>query len=281
MEYKAKMNKIKVRGSKQFELKVNSNIVVNDYSKAKDIKEEWLFIYIPSKVTESLTIDLSETKANVKICLKLDSNSELDLFMISNEKIAGNIEFKFIIKDYSTLKVNKFYYVGKLHEQLTIMLAGYQSKVYYNFSTITNAKQKYFLNVYHQQPETVSIINNRGITKGDTALELEINSYIPTGMKDSIIKQTSKIITLGENYSVIKPNLFVTENDVLVSHGASIGRFLDSELFYLQTRGIVEEECYYLLMQAFIFSILTISKEQKQQIKNIIKEGGELSGSKK
>ncbi|MDD2489642.1 MAG: SufD family Fe-S cluster assembly protein [Bacilli bacterium] len=269
------MNKIKVVANGEYQINVNQNIIVNDYTKSSEVNKEWLFIYVPSNMDETLDLKLCNTNTKEKIYILLDDNSKLDLFMIANKQLPSNYEFKFIIKDNSELVVNKFYYGNGHHEKLIIDLIGYKSKVYYNLSTVTKDKQKYIMNINHSNQETVSIINNRGITINNTALELEINGYILKGMKKSVMEQTSKIITLGENYSVIKPNLFIDENDVSVRHGASIGSFQKESIFYLQTRGLSKANCYQLLMQAFILSILKITEEKKKELLQIVNIGGE------
>ncbi len=53
-----------------------------------------------------------------------------------------------------------------------------------------------------------------------------------------------------------KPNLEIFADDVKASHGATVGRLRDEELFYLKTRGISEEEAKSLLLFGFCQEIV-------------------------
>lgn len=49
-----------------------------------------------------------------------------------------------------------------------------------------------------------------------------------------------------------RPSLEVVTNDVICSHGSSIGSYDDDHLFFLMSRGIALENCYHLLSDAFL-----------------------------
>lgn len=268
------MNKIIIKGKNDYQLEVNKNIIINDFKVDLGVTRDWFFIYIPKGVTEQLIMEFTKEAQTGKYYFIIDDNSKLDLLLLASEQVASGYEFKFIIKTKSEMIINKFYARGEHQEQVTIDLVGVKSKVVYNFSTVAVAVQKYQLQVNHYQVETISMVNNRGITLKDAHLEFEVNGYIPKGMKNSKMEQTSKIITLGSNESKIKPNLMIMENEVIVRHGASMGCFPKDTLFYLQTRGIPLLTCYQLLVTSFLLSILMITDKELVLIKNIIKEVG-------
>ena len=53
---------------------------------------------------------------------------------------------------------------------------------------------------------------------------------------------------MTENKCIIKPNLFIDEEDVVANHSALIGTFSSDEIFYLMSRGISKEESFNLLL---------------------------------
>jgi Fe-S cluster assembly scaffold protein SufB len=87
---------------------------------------------------------------------------------------------------------------------------------------------------------------------------MEVNGTVRKGCINSILDQGSKIITLGENNSIIKPNLYIDEYLVEARHGASIGKFNKDQIFYLNSRGIDELESHRLLTKGFLFNHLNI-----------------------
>ena len=55
-------------------------------------------------------------------------------------------------------------------------------------------------------------------------------------------------------FVIIKNDLYIDEYDVNAAHSALIGKFSDKEMFYLQSRGITENEALMLLIKGFILS---------------------------
>src|SRR5690554_4215071 len=185
------MNKIIIKGKNDYQLEVNKNIIINDFKVDLGVTRDWFFIYIPKGVTEQLIMEFTKEAQTGKYYFIIDDNSKLDLLLLASEQVASGYEFKFIIKTKSEMIINKFYARGEQQEQVTIDLVGVKSKVVYNFSTVAVAVQKYQLQVNHYQVETISMVNNRGITLKDAHLEFEVNGYIPKGMKNSKMEQTS------------------------------------------------------------------------------------------
>ncbi len=70
-------------------------------------------------------------------------------------------------------------------------------------------------------------------------------------------KQTNKNLLLSEDALVdATPQLEIFADDVKCTHGATIGRLNDDELFYMRSRGIGEESARTLLTYAFASDIL-------------------------
>jgi Fe-S cluster assembly protein SufD len=70
-------------------------------------------------------------------------------------------------------------------------------------------------------------------------------------------KQTNKNLLLSEEALVnTAPQLEIFADDVKCTHGATIGRLNDDELFYMRSRGIGEESARTLLTYAFASDII-------------------------
>lgn len=75
-----------------------------------------------------------------------------------------------------------------------------------------------------------------------------------------VAKDAQKIDSFQENRNLLlsvdgkvntKPQLEIFADDVLCSHGATIGQLSDDEVFYLQSRGLTEQKSRELLVYAF------------------------------
>ncbi len=93
-------------------------------------------------------------------------------------------------------------------------------------------------------------------------------------------QQSNKNLLLSENAEIdTKPELEIYADDVKCSHGATVGQLEDDTLFYLQSRGIEEENARKILIYSFIDEIISRIhiKELKTRMQEFI--AGRLPGS--
>lgn len=182
---------------------------------------------------------------------------ENNLYEIDNANVVINLNKKssnvtFNLLNNASLTINKIYNEKEIDEEITINLNGEGSAVNYNFSTLTSNDQKYVININHNNKHTTSNIINHGVVENDSKLVFEVNARVKKGNIGSTLKQESKIIIMGKNNSIIKPNLYIDEHDVDAYHGASIGTFSKEDIFYLESKGIPKNKCLELLINGFL-----------------------------
>ena len=141
--------------------------------------------------------------------------------------------------------------MADIWEEVTINLNGENSKVLYNFSTLAHTNQTFIININHNNKNTISNVYNHGVVINDSRLYFEVNSVVKKGYTNSMLNQESRIITMGDNYSEIKPNLLIDEYDVNARHAAIIGKFNKEDIFYLMSKGIPYEKANELLIIGF------------------------------
>lgn len=81
------------------------------------------------------------------------------------------------------------------------------------------------------------------------------------------------VLVVGENArSKSKPELEISADDVKASHGASTGRIDDSQLYYLQSRGLNIKEAEKLVVEGFLASLISKINEDsvKEEILNTL-----------
>lgn len=196
----------------------------------------------------------------------LESNEELVINELKhnvydikeNTKVIVNINdmvydyYEFNLEENSHLVINKLYKGKDGFEEINVNLNGVNSKIDYNFGTLVYDDQKYVININHNNKNTISNVINHGVVMNDSKLEFIVNAIVKKGNKKSVLNQESKIIVMGENNSIIRPNLFVDEYDVEAIHAATIGRFNKEEIFYLMTKGINKDDAIKLLINGFL-----------------------------
>ena len=158
----------------------------------------------------------------------------------------------FNLEENAKLIINKNYKEEEVNEEITINLNGFNSRVNYNFSTLTYNNQKYVININHNNKNTISNVINHGVVMNNSALCFEVNSSVKKGNNKSKLNQENKIIVMSSNNSIIKPNLYIDEFDVDAIHSATIGKFRKEEIFYLMTKGLKKEDAVSLLIKGFL-----------------------------
>ncbi len=84
--------------------------------------------------------------------------------------------------------------------------------------------------------------------------------------KHTKAQQNSKAVLLGEDsYMVSKPQLEIYIDELEASHGATTGQLDETQLFYLQSRGITKHEAKKMLIIAFANTLIETVKDARHQ----------------
>jgi len=206
---------------------------------------------------------------NINLTIEVKPNVFVKLFEYSNnENIKVNNHY--IINKDSNLLLFKLFNNKNTTERLIFDLNDENAKLNYHFSSIAINNDNYYVTINHNSSKTISNVINRSIAKDKAIIDFTIDSYLPKGKINCYLNQDTKIITLGDNNSTIRPNMFIEEVDVEARHASAIGKFSDSELFYLMSRGITYNDSLKLLIKGFIFANLIMNIETREKILNII-----------
>ena len=205
-----------------------------------------------------------ETKLSITFLVKEGVNFKLTEIK-EGKKFKTQVKF-YLAKD-SHVEVTKFYDVDAVRELDIIYLEKEGSKIDYNFKTISTGTEKYDIMVYHNSLNTTSKIKNNGVNVSGSLI-FNVSSFVPKGNRNCLLEQSGKIINLTNNKCQINPNLLIDENDVEANHSANICKFSDDEMFYLQSRGLNEEEALNLLIKGFLLDKVSVNYKKIENIIN-------------
>lgn len=118
-------------------------------------------------------------------------------------------------------------------------------------------EQQVFVN--HDAPHSKSRVSYRGALQGKDARAVWIGDVLirPTAPgTDSYEENRNLLLTEGTRADSV-PNLEIETGDIAgAGHASASGRFDDEQLFYLQSRGIPEDEARRLVVRAFLSAIV-------------------------
>ncbi|MEG0021882.1 MAG: SufD family Fe-S cluster assembly protein [Bacilli bacterium] len=212
----------------------------------------------------SITIDVLED-TNLKIAYSSINPSKLDIIInvlpdvelkLDELRKGDNykIRYRYNIFEQATLNLNKFYDLKSIKEYVIINLNGENAKIDYNFKTISKNYEKYDITVYHNSKNSISNIKNNGVNIKSGNLIFNVSSFVYSGFTNCTANQFGRIINLVNEKCQINPNLFIDEFDVSANHSAHIGGFEKEEIFYLNSRGINNEDANKLLITGFLMN---------------------------
>lgn len=114
-------------------------------------------------------------------------------------------------------------------------------------------EQEQNLNVYHISENSESDFRTYAIANNNSILKIKNIGKINQGAINSNLNQKTKGIIVDKESNIeADPALVIDENDVLASHGASIGAINPDELYYLMSRGLTKEASEKLIIEAYV-----------------------------
>ncbi len=149
--------------------------------------------------------------------------------------------------------------IVRVNPNLELAGAGSQGRMY--GLSYADAGQHLESQVYlhHKGPHTVGDVLYKGALQGASAHSVWIGDVLigpgATGT-DSYEANRNLVLTEGARADSI-PNLEIQTGDILgAGHASATGRFDDEQLFYLQARGIPEDEARRLVVLGFLTDIV-------------------------
>jgi Fe-S cluster assembly protein SufD len=113
--------------------------------------------------------------------------------------------------------------------------------------------------VNHDAPHSRSRVTYKGALQGQGARTVWIGDVLigrTAPGTDSYEQNRNLVLTEGTRADSV-PNLEIETGDILgAGHASATGRFDDEQLFYLQSRGITEDEARRLVVRGFLSEIL-------------------------
>jgi Fe-S cluster assembly protein SufD len=96
----------------------------------------------------------------------------------------------------------------------------------------------------------------RGIAGGSAKAVFNTTVYVHPGADGTEAKQSNANILLSKRAEIdTKPELEIYADEVIASHGATVGQLDDQAVFYMRSRGLSEQQARQLLTIAFCRSV--------------------------
>lgn len=122
--------------------------------------------------------------------------------------------------------------------------------------------------VEHRAPRCRSDQTYRGIASGKGTAVFDGIVIVHRDAQKTEAHQENRNLLLSETATVhTKPHLEIDADDVVCSHGATVGSLDADQLFYLRTRGIPEDLAHAMLTYAFLESIIDRVRDEPTRLR--------------
>jgi Fe-S cluster assembly protein SufD len=177
-----------------------------------------------------------------EIVLDIAANEEivLPIIWVNNDETEISIKVK-MLGNNSTLTIVGIFYGDEGH------------------SVICNT------DVTHVGKNTKSLTTIRCVMKDTAYFNNDGMIRIQKGAKNTNGYFQSKILLFDDAKGRSVPSLEIDENEVKAGHGSTIGRPDPTQLFYMQSRGLPEEEATRLIISGFFEPIIELLSEKDRQ----------------
>ena len=116
--------------------------------------------------------------------------------------------------------------------------------------------------MHHRAPGCKSTQLINGIAGGKADVRFDGTIVVaPDTQQTEAYQENHNIVLTPEARVETKPQLEIYADDVKCSHGATVGRLNEDELFYMRSRGIPEAEARTLLMLSFLSPVIPAGRE--------------------
>lgn len=157
---------------------------------------------------------------------------------------------------YSSFETHSFALGGQwVRSDVDIQLQGQHASCMMNgiYMTRENQHLDHHTKVQHQVPHCTSYQDYKGLVTGGSRVVFNGIVHVSQGALKTVAHQSNKNLLLAKNAEVdTKPQLEIYADDVVCTHGATVGQLDDEALFYLEARGISADEARSFLMRAFV-----------------------------
>lgn len=126
--------------------------------------------------------------------------------------------------------------------------------------------------IEHRAPHTVSRIVTRGALDGHAKASYTGQIHIPKKIAGCIGQEEAHILLLSKNAHIdAVPHLEIGNNDVVCSHSLSIAHVDELKKFYLESRGIHENDVLHTILSGhFSFIFDKMEEQQRIPLENLI-----------
>jgi len=194
--------------------------------------------------------------------IHLGAEAQLDHYKLQYDALnSGHIAAMYVQQQRASRFTSHSYSLGAAlaRHDIQIQLTGSQCECCLNGVYLVEGNQHvdYHTEIAHLAPGCSSQQLYKGVIQGSARAVFNGKVLIQPEAQQSNARQLNKNLLLSDTGEVdTKPELQIYADDVVCSHGATVGQLDTQALFYLQSRGISKNDAQAWLVYGFVSELL-------------------------
>lgn len=252
----------------ELEKEKNKTVLIINENKTntyKVTKPSNLQIIVKKNINANIVLLIENASLNLETKLEKNSFAQIACF---SEKGKILTKHNATCEENSKIEIINFTKTQLELETKTILEKNSSCSIinrYYNFEKNSNIKDE----VIHKGKNTKSKIDTKGYLTNSTNYTKGLIKIEQDAQDAEGCQETSAILE-GNSKTVSIPDLEIKNNEVKCSHGSTITRIKDEDLFYFESRGITKENAKKIIIEGHLLS--NIPSTIIQRAENILRE---------
>lgn len=247
------------------ELSVQSDTQQADYKIALVYayqSEQWQFVRNRLRLATNSKIQLAEYflggQVNIANDWLLATDSKLYKTTLADLSEQDKLLcFNFVeLQKNAQIEAMKRRYNGYLQHHIQQVVMAGEGALYHSGSinkSNENSHMADIVNVFYDSKKSGSTVVKRNVIDAESQIFTNAKAWIPQGSDEAFVDQSLKSVLLSAKAKAFnKPELEVNTDEVVASHGSTIGALDETVLFYLKSRGIEQTQAEAIMLQAFM-----------------------------
>lgn len=159
-------------------------------------------------------------------------------------------EINIFIESGNKLVINEYSEIEKKDYKLNIVQQD-NTEFIYNHSFKVNKLYNLDINIELKGNNSKNLINIHGINDFGKS-NIKVDGKVLENTKDNELDEKIKILNINNGSSSIFPNMLIDTKNVIANHAASITNINEDYLFYLNSKGIKDEQAKELIIKGFL-----------------------------
>lgn len=191
-----------------------------------------------------------------KIVLDKESIINLDI----KENSICNIDKNYYLKELNIfmddgVEFTINHYSEVVENDLKINIVQYNNSIFnYNHSFVSSKLYNMDVNIELKGNNSKNNINIHGISDNGKT-NIKVDGLVESDTIDNELDERVRILNINDGHTYIYPNMFIDTKNVVANHAASITNISKDYLFYLNSKGIKNDEAKKMIIEGFLENV--------------------------